>query len=111
MILDRKQRISLRKIIFKRKITKIFFHFRKSDPLRIKNKFKKLRTMTQNQFNFRPAKQKLRRKKCVPFLYVFIETCPCIGLFFFSDLKLYKKKYEFEKQGPFEKKNGFSKSY
>jgi hypothetical protein len=26
-----------------------------SDPLKIKNKFKKLRTVTQNHFNFRPA--------------------------------------------------------
>ena len=27
-----------------------------SDPIKIKNKFRKLRTITQNQFNFRSAK-------------------------------------------------------
>ncbi len=82
MIFDRKQRLSVRRIIlhnFQKKKSQNFFfileifvfqEFRpknsapetqtyKLDPLKIKNNFKKLRTMTQNQFIFRPAPMRM----------------------------------------------------
>jgi hypothetical protein len=60
MNLLRKQKISVSKIIlhnFQKKINQnLFLILENSEPLKIKNKFRKLRTITQNQFNFRPAK-------------------------------------------------------
>jgi hypothetical protein len=68
MNLVRKQKISVIKIIlhnFQKKINQnLLFILENSDlklrpktqdPLKIKNEFSKLRTITQNQLNFRPA--------------------------------------------------------
>ena len=70
MNLVRKQRISVIKIIFhnlQQKINQNFFHSRKLRPAKNKNKFRKLRTITQNQFNFRPAEKTGLTQKFFPF--------------------------------------------
>ena len=81
MNLVSKQRISIRKIILHnfqiKKLTKTFFILENSGlKLRLaknKNKFRKLRTITQNQFNFRPANNissKIEKYKILKFEFI-----------------------------------------